>query len=75
MNIIKCCLIIFSLRVISILKAVGMESIPHVNEEAANSYKYDYHYANTHRAFAIGPEAPGRGWLIKQLKMRQSAKL
>ena len=38
---------------------MDMESIPHVSEKATNSFKYDYLYANEHRAFAI---APGGAW-------------
>jgi len=41
------------------LFAVDMESIPHVNKKASDSFKYDYLYANSNRAFAI---APGGAW-------------
>jgi len=58
-HIIKYCLIILSFSVVKMLYAVDMESIPHVNKKASNSFKYDYLYANTHRAFAI---APGGAW-------------
>ena len=48
-----------SFFIINTAIAVDMESIPHVNKKASNSFKYDYLYANENRAFAI---APGGTW-------------
>ena len=59
MNYIKYSLLVVSLVLSSTLYAVDMESIPHVNEKASNSFKYDYLYANSPKAFAI---APGGAW-------------
>lgn len=59
MKIIKYSLFILSFFIMKTLFAVDMESIPHVKEKAIDSFKYDYLYANSHRAFAI---APGGAW-------------
>ncbi|MDH5394083.1 MAG: redoxin domain-containing protein [Gammaproteobacteria bacterium] len=58
MNLIHYSLLI-SLLLSKAVMAVDMESIPHVSEKASGSFKYDYLYANAHRAFAI---APGGAW-------------
>lgn len=55
----KYSLFMLSFFVMETLFAVDMESIPHVNEKASSSFKYDYLYANANRAFAI---APGGAW-------------
>ncbi|MDH5484144.1 MAG: TlpA family protein disulfide reductase [Gammaproteobacteria bacterium] len=39
--------------------AIEADTIPHVNKKAIDSFKYDYSYANFHKAFAI---APGGAW-------------
>jgi len=58
MNVlIKVLLIIFITT--GYVYAEGMGDIPHVNQKAEDSFKYDYTYANTHRAYAI---APGGAW-------------
>lgn len=59
MNYIKYTSLIISLVLSSTLYAVDMESIPHVSEKASSSFKYDYLYANSPKAFAI---APGGAW-------------
>lgn len=59
MKIIKYSLFILSFFIMKTLFAADIESIPHVNQKAIDSFKYDYLYANSHRAFAI---APGGAW-------------
>lgn len=59
MNYLKYSLLIISLILSSSLFAVDMEAIPHVSQKASNSFKYEYLFANSHRAFAI---APGGAW-------------
>lgn len=51
--------LLLSLLFAKSLFAVDMESIPHVNKKASDSFKYNYLYANSHRAYAI---APGGAW-------------